>query len=540
MRMGYLLLISAFILIISGCEKFLEEVPTGTLSDAATYNTIGDVNALTTGPYRSLNNWTSSAQDWGNNLAGTMEYQSGKATAETPHVQLWRYQTNAINGNMLGNFNNPWLYWFRGVQDANFSIQMLNRVDGVSQAVITSSLGEVHALRAWYYFCLVRKYGDVPYLTEPVVDPDLAQSPRESLKKIYDEIIVPDLLFALNESNLPSGQSRGRVTKDVVRAILADVYLTMAGYPYQEVNTNPTKDWCVDGGWTMSEYPVNTTSARDLLQAAKTQLDALYGTYTLGTYDDLRNPGMNNRGEMIFQAQYLAGTASNAAVWISLPLMSGVAVAASENGTLVPTMGYVNSYGPDDKRMQERQMFFTWDYMARDGDPTETRVVQFGRPYVFKYFDEEAVKRTSSSSLGWTFYRYADILLMLTEVNWALRQSGATVTDNDIVKGINAVRARAELPALAAADVDLHAIMSERAWELVMENKMMWDQRRTRHCLVDGSGEFSAIESFFGHMPTEFNFAFTAMNLLSPIAGNEIARNANMIQNFGHLPIQEQ
>ena len=45
---------------------------------------------------------------------------------------------------------------------------------------------------------------------------------------------------------------------------MADVYLTMAGYPYQEV-TDTTKAWCVDGLWTMTAYPVNTPSAKDLL-----------------------------------------------------------------------------------------------------------------------------------------------------------------------------------------------------------------------------------------------------------------------------------
>jgi starch-binding outer membrane protein, SusD/RagB family len=540
MWMRYLLLIPAFMLIISSCADFLDEVPTGSLTDLATYNTPDDVVTLSNGPYRRLANWVSGADDWGNNLPGTMEYQTGKATAETPHVQLWRYQTNAINGNLLGNFNNQWGYWFSGVQDANFTIQMLNRVDGVSQAVVSAALGEAHTLRAFYYFCLVRYWGDVPMITEPLANVSEAEQARVSLKTIYDEVIVPDLLFAINESTLPSGRSSGRVTKDVARALLADVYITMAGYPYQEVATNPTKMWSQEGGWSMSQYPVNNASAIEFLQGAKTQLDALYnsGTYSLGTYDDLRNPARNNQGEAIFQVQYMAGVSHNNVVNFALPLMSHIRIGGDENGTFVPALSYINSYNPNDKRRQERQMFFTTDTYARDFDPNESPVT-FSRPYLFKYYDQAAIKQTAQPSLNWTHYRYADILLLLTEVNWALRQLGVAVSDTDITKGINAVRARAELPLYSAAEVGLFEIMAERAYELIFENKMMWDQRRTRHCLVDGEGQFTRIESFFGHQPVDFSFQFSEMNLLSPIGGNEMRANGNMQQNFGHLPQQD-
>ena len=533
----YFLLIPAFMFLIASCTDFLDEEPTGFLTDVAPYDTPADVEALTIGAYRRLNDWTSSALDWGNTLPGTMEYQTGKAISETPHAQVWRYQTNAITGDMLGNFNNQWDYWYSGVRDCNFAIQMISRIEeGVSAELLSSSLAQARTLRAWYYFNLVRFWGDVPLVTGIISDVGMAEMERTSLKTIYDEVILPDLLFAL-ESRLAEGQSSdGRVTKDVTRAILADVYLTMAGYPYQEVATDPARNWSEDGGWSMSQYPVNSPSAVDFLQKSKVQLDALYGKYNLGTYDDLRDPGMNNRGEAIFQAQFLSGTLHNSITRTSLPLMSHIAIGGSENGTLVPSLGYVNSYHPDDKRMEEQQMFFTWYYLARDFDPDEN-MVQFDRPYVFKFYDEDANRNTGSSGLNYSFYRYADILLLLSEVNWTLRELGQSVSDANITKGINEVRARAELTPYSAADVDLHTLMAERAYELVMENKMMWDQRRTRHCLVDGDGEFQRIESFFGHRPEDFTFAFGPMNLLSPIAGQEISRNSNMTQNHGHLPV---
>jgi starch-binding outer membrane protein, SusD/RagB family len=326
---------------------------------------------------------------------------------------------------------------------------------------------------------------------------------------------------------------------DVARAILADVYLTVAGYPYQEVATNPDADWASDGLWSMDEYPVNSQGAIDFLQKAQQQLNALYdgGRYQLGTYEDLRNPGMSNQGEFIFQAQFEMGvTNNNLLVEAALPYISRISNLGSERGSFLPTVEYINSYDPDDLRVQNRQMFFYDDTIGSRWDSSEPAAPPFSRPYLFKFYDEIAIKDTGQSGLNWTFYRYADILLMLTEVNWTLNELGVSVSDNDIVKGINEVRDRAQLAGYDASELDLHAIMSERAYELILENKMLWDQRRTRHVLVDGNGEFTRLESFFGHQPTNFNYSFGRKHLLSPISGREISTNSQIRQNFDYLP----
>lgn len=65
---------------------------------------------------------------------------------------------------------------------------------------------------------------------------------------------------------------------------------------------------------------------------------------------------------------------------------------------------------------------------------------------------------------------------------------------------------------------------------------MLWDQRRTRKCLVYGDGEISAMENFIGHQPALFNYSFAPQHLLSPIPGDEMANNGVMTQNFGYLP----
>ena len=486
---------------------------------------------LAIGAYRMLSEWTGGARDWGNRLPNTLEFPTGGAYTGEPHARFDKYQTNQVTGNLLDNFNNQWRNWYRGVQDANLALDLLPAVD-IPEVTLNQYLGEVRALRASYYFCIVRYWGDAVMITEPLDDVGMAEMPRTSLKTIYDEVIIPDLEFALGA--VPAGKSPdGRVTRDVVSAILADVYLTVSGYPYQEVETSPTKDWCGEGSWSMQDYPVNSSSASAFLNKAKTLLDDLYGKYELGTYDDLHDPAMNNQGEAIFQIQYSSEDGfTNDILQPSLPLLTKISK-SDENGSFTVAQHYYDSYAANDLRavvtdpseqVYPSGMFFTWD--TNIDDVTDT--VTFP-PHLYKYYDAAAVKSVFGSGLNWSHYRYADILLMRTEVYWALGQPAAD-------KGINEVRERAGLTPLGT--VTLKDIISERAWELVFENKMLWDQRRMRRCVVYGDKEISGIENFIGHQTPVFNFAFTPQHLLSPIPGKEMINNGQIQQNFGYLPIQ--
>lgn len=529
----FLIIIFTFV----SCEKFLQEKPTGTMSANVQLTSVEQGEALTIGAYRMLPGWVGAAGDWGNILPNILEYWTGKSYSNVAIPQQWRWESNQIDGNILNDFNNYWQYQYDGVRDCNNALELLPNVTMMTEGNRLKAQGEVRTLRAFYFFNLVRYFGDVVMTTESITNPENFQQPRTSLKTIYDEVIIPDLLFAVNESGLDEGQSSGRITKDVARAILADVYLTCAGYPYQEVATDPERNWCVDGSWTMEEYPVNSASAIDFLKKAKEQLDALYGQYALGTYDDLRDPNLSHSGEAIFQISMLGGVSEmRGEIQATLPQGTHVTYFPECNGTNIPTIGYYNSYSPNDLRKQEKEFFFTYDYASDLFDVNNPRE-DFNQPYLYKFFDPN-IKKEPYTSLNWTFYRYADILLMLTEVNWSLNELGQSVSSNDIEKGINEVRERALLPPIGADNLTLKDILSERAYELIFENKLLWDMRRTRKALVNGDGSFTRLENFIGNSPDIFSYKFSPFHLLAPIGNEEIQVNAECLQNSGYLPKQ--
>ncbi len=534
---NYILSLSFVIMTLVSCKKFLVEKPTSSLTSDYNFSTANEGNALVVSCYRALASvYTGGGGDYGNFLAGVLEYWTGKAYSGGTHSQLSIYQTNQISGSFIQNFDNYWNNNYQGVKDCNNAIQKINGITEYTADQKSAKMGEARALRALYYFNLVRYFGDV------VCDTTLSafnesQKPRTSLKKVYDELIIPDLEFAVN-SKLSDVYANGQMSKNAARAILADVYLTCAGYPYQEVATAPDKAWCTTGTWSQQTYPVVSTSAASFLVKAKANLDYLYGKYAMASsYSDLRNPAMDNRGEAILQVQFEYGISEmSGLVGAFIPLASrGTDII--EYGTIIPEPSYVKSYSSTDLRAQERQFFYTSDLTLPRLDPA-TPLVRFNQPYVFKFYDEAGLKGSGShTTLNYSIYRYTDILLMLTEVSWALQQNGLYVPDADVLKGINAVRSRARLPALTVSQINNLTIFSERAWELIFEGKMLWDQRRSRKCLIDGSGAFG-IENFIGHQPVKFNYKFGAMNLLAPISQAEISNNTKCLQNFNYFPRQ--
>ena len=89
-------------------------------------------------------------------------------------------------------------------------------------------IGEAKALRALAYFYLVRTYKEVPYVDEPSITDDQNYNRKKSSEEYILEKIEEDLLVAekvVRSQFDKTANTKGRITKNGVRAILADVYL---------------------------------------------------------------------------------------------------------------------------------------------------------------------------------------------------------------------------------------------------------------------------------------------------------------------------
>src|SRR6187402_1036202 len=124
-------------------------------------------------------------------------------------------------------------YWetcFLGISKANFVLDNEAKIQGLSNAVLSQEeknkfLAEAHFLRAYYYFLLVPRFGDLPIYTKQTTV-GAARSPKEEVYKL----IVEDFDFASQNLLSKSVEQKGRATKEAAFAYLGKALLYQKKY----------------------------------------------------------------------------------------------------------------------------------------------------------------------------------------------------------------------------------------------------------------------------------------------------------------------
>lgn len=133
---------------------------------------------------------------------------------------------------------NLWKAFYKAIFTANNLISQIKDNKDIDTEVADKYLGEAYFIRALMYFYVVRLWGDAPAVTDPQAAFDIdgkANMPRKPVRTIYDRIIVPDALEAERLLPATSRDAQGQApTVWAAKMLLADVYLTMAGWPLKD------------------------------------------------------------------------------------------------------------------------------------------------------------------------------------------------------------------------------------------------------------------------------------------------------------------
>src|SRR5690606_10881230 len=103
-------------------------------------------------------------------------------------------------------------------------------------------VGEARFLRALYYFNLVRLFGDVPLVLQPVNYEEAIEIKREKQDKVFEQIIL-DLGQAVTSLGAAASESQaGRATEGATLSLLGKVYLTLGKYTEAEAQLKKVID----------------------------------------------------------------------------------------------------------------------------------------------------------------------------------------------------------------------------------------------------------------------------------------------------------
>lgn len=150
-----------------------------------------------------------------------------------------------LQGNLFDtNGYCTWSGFYKAINECNtverYAPMVQERDPNFTESDLMQSLAEVKAIRALCYFYLIRTFGDVPFTFVPSID----DSQNYIIPATKQELILDTLIMDLEASAkfapvryVEENKNSGRITRNAVYALLADLYLWRAS----NANVEPTK-----------------------------------------------------------------------------------------------------------------------------------------------------------------------------------------------------------------------------------------------------------------------------------------------------------
>lgn len=470
------LYIASFALLF-GCKKELDQKPFDRLSPSTAFNKEKDLQLYANSFYTIL--------PTGNEIIrgdALSDYMAGK----TPNVYVVpnSFAATQATGWSWGDLRNI-NYFLEHYQQAQVSDEVKNHYAGVARL-----------FRAWFYYNMVKKFGEVPWYNKSmdVSDPDLYK-PKDSRALVMDSVLQ-DLNFAAKYIRSAKDNSASLITQWVALAFKSRVCLfegTFRKY-HTELNLQSTANsWLTEAAGAAelvmksNQYKISKSAAAEL------NYRNLFINETPGS-DEVIIAAVNNKSLRVFNDANWYWTSATYGDRVSL-IKQFVNTYLNIDGTPFTTkagydtLQFISEVKGRDLRLQQtiRMGNYKRDGVAAPPDYTYTYTGY--QPYKFT-LDSKATDGVAENYNSLPVIRYAEVLLNYAEAKAELN----TFTETDWNATIKALRDRAGItnaPFPKVADPYLMQtyftgitnpalleIRRERGIELVMEGFRYDDLKR--------------------------------------------------------------
>ncbi|AXE20052.1 RagB/SusD family nutrient uptake outer membrane protein [Runella rosea] len=504
-NIGKTALMASFLLGYTGCTDFLAEQAPSNLTPESFYTIPDHAEAALASVYADLRFMGGGAGIFSSNWQ-LLEAMTGTSTTETAQNSDLNNLYGLVHDGNTVHVVNYWNGLFKIIAQANQVIAKVPPITPMPEVQKKKILGEARFLRAYAYFTAVRLWGDIPLITNPQTASSEDFFPKRSPQEDIYKLIVEDLLAA-EAAGLPWMDQSGRVNLAAVKAQLARVYLTMAGFPLSK---------------GASHYKLAADKAKEVIDYA----NANPGTINLfPTYEDTRRESLKNRVEHLFMLQYNAVVEQNP-MGNMFPNFKPVTFnGPGGTGSTVPTLAFYQSYESGDLRAKDQEGYFYTTYFTNGSGAR----FELGAPYIFKHFNRVAngtsgVPGSRANNLNVPQIRYAEVLLMYAEA-----QNEVGGPTQEAYNAFKRIRDRAQLttPALGTYTQASfrEAVWKERWHELCYEQITWFDMVRLRKVFNEKTKGF---DNFVGHVNLSSNQALQSKHLLLPLGKQEMLNNPNL------------
>jgi len=321
-----------------------------------------------------------------------------------------------------------WGSKYAGIRNCNILLDNIDKVPGLTVELKNRYMSEAKVIRAYLYFELYSKFGDIPYFTN-TISIDESQKIARTPKAEIVTALLTELTDIEDNNFLPesySGKDKGRVTRYAAMGLKSRILL-------------------FEGRWA----------------EVKAETEKIIGKFSLFPgYEGLFYAQNEGNSEVILDIQYMLNSRENSVEYLFLPPSLG------GYASLAPLQELVDSYVASDGLPISTSTLYSTatPYLNRDPRLAAT-IIYTGNSYKMadgtnkvidcekgsnkdgygfssdctptgyyfkKYFDKDYRLTVSASALNTILIRYADILLMNAEANAELGTLNSAVWDATI------------------------------------------------------------------------------------------------------------
>ncbi|HEY0175907.1 MAG TPA: RagB/SusD family nutrient uptake outer membrane protein [Pedobacter sp.] len=490
-----------------GCQK-LNEDPRASLTPGTYFKTQSDLDASVAAIYQQFTvDGAYAFTNKSTSYFGADDLTTDPGLNKGDLRAFDQLNGSSANTSLVAQWQGAWT----GIYQANNVISNYQKVNS-TDVLKNQSAGQAYFLRAWAYFNLVRTFGEVPVIDKTI---DVNDRPdRSPVSDVYN-LIISDLITAKRMLPVSFDGQPGKANQLAARSMLADVYLTTAGWPLKKT----------------ANYALAAAEADTVIKSGKYSL--------LSDYAQVFTT--NNNAESVFALQFnVGGNSPNRSFGATtVPLDE---IAADGSGGWDDMYPEINFFLNAPKCARTDATFYTtlklkqadntFKLVAWDSPETHAR-----HPYYKKFragVGDGVIETATtiqtinpSTNKATDIIRYPLVLLDFAEAS-AMASGGPTA---ESYTAINQVRTRAGLPNLTAglsATAFQDSVVKERGYEFAGEFGIRWFDIVRLQILPQVNAARSSSEN-----PINASSDLST-RYLAPIPINEMYRNPNWKQNPGY------
>lgn len=378
---------------------------------------------------------------------------------------------------VIGNWGN----FYMDIMQINHAIQSVPNSSALSNNEKNNYLGMLHGLRSFYYFHLFRTYGGVPVIeTARVMNgsftPDQLNQPRATEEEVYNflvrDIQSSDNYYAEDNYTISATDKSSYWSKAATKMLKAEILLW--GCKVKPIGGNH----------------VFSKNIQDDLEKARKALEDVvkcgkYGFASETNFDAIFDVNNRDNKEMIFVIRYMLNEKTNFFSQFMYPTNTNLVGFKNADGVEFKgdNVNPLNLQGTASNYQYTKDFFdtFSKDDIRRNSTFFDVYKIKDGAAAILlNKYKGEMENNSRKFTNDWPIYRYADLQLMLAEIN-------AMIVGGDPTPYINSIRKRAygskyetnKYPREGENAED--AILEERSKEFVGEGKHWYDLRRMKN-----------------------------------------------------------